>query len=371
MGLFLRKGNWWIDYYACGRRHREKIGSSKTLAENVLRKRKLEIAENKFLDIRRDKKIKFEDFADEYLELHSKYKKSYDTDCKIVGLLKKYFSGKYLSETTSLDIEKFKTKRREEVSPATVNRALAVLKSMFNRAIAWEKADSNPCRVVKLFKENNQRLRFLEKEEIVKLLANCNKHLRSIVVLALNTGMRKGEILNLKWHDIDIKRGIIYILDSKNGEKREIPINEQVKTALIRTRKHPDSPYIFCNKDGDPYGDIKKSFFTALKKAGIIDFHFHDLRHTFASQLVMAGVDLNTVRELMGHKSLEMTLRYSHLSPDHKKRAVDILSKRMDTFWTPEALTKETAKSPLSQVFENKEVEDFRAISSAGRAGHS
>jgi len=354
MAIFRKNNNWWIDYYAYGKRRREKIGTSKTLAENVLRKRKVEIAENKYLDIRRDKKIKFEDFSEEYLELHSKNKKSYDTDCKIVNLLKKSFGGRYLSKITLLDIEKFKSKRREEVSPATVNRALAVLKSMFNRAIAWEKADSNPCRAVKLFKENNQRLRFLEKEEIVKLLANCNKHLKTIIIVALNTGMRKGEILKLKWHDVDIRRGVIHIIDSKNGEKREIPINEQVKTAFIRTSKHPDSPYIFCNKDGEPYGDVRKSFFTALKKSGILNFHFHDLRHTFASHLVMNGVDLNTVRELLGHKSLEMTLRYSHLSPDHKKRAVDILGRRMDTIWTPEALIKETEKSPLSQVFENK-----------------
>jgi len=113
-------------------------------------------------------------------------------------------------------------------------------------------------------------------------------------------------------------------------------MNEMAKTALIRTLKHPDSPYVFCNKNGSPLKDIRKSFFTALKKSGIINFHFHDLRHSFCSHLVMAGIDLNTVRELMGHKSLEMTLRYAHLSPDHKRRAVDILSKRMDTIWTPE-----------------------------------
>ncbi|MBL7130804.1 MAG: site-specific integrase [Candidatus Omnitrophica bacterium] len=111
-------------------------------------------------------------------------------------------------------------------------------------------------------------------------------------------------------------------MDTKNGEKREIPMNEQVKTALIRTRKHPESPYVFCSKDGEPFYNVRKSLFTALKKAGIIN---HDLRHTFASHLVIAGVDLNTARELTGHKSLEMTLRYSHLSPDRKKRAVDIL----------------------------------------------
>ncbi len=346
MAIFMKRGNWWIDYYACGKRKREKIGSSKSLAISVLHKRKAEIAENRYLDIKKEQKIKFEDFADEYLELHSKpNNKSWEkSDVNNIKSLKRYFSGRYLYEITPLMIERFKTERIKEVSrrhiplsPATVNRNLACLKSMFNKAIQWGKLEENPFKAVKLLKENNKRLRYLEKEEIVKLLARCSRHLRPIVVVALNTGMRKGEILGLKWQDMDFKRGIIYLYNTKNGEKREIPINEMVKTALLRTLKHPDSPYIFCDKTGRPFKDIKKSFFTALTKSGIINFHFHDLRHTFASQLVMAGVDLNTVRELMGHKSLEMTLRYAHLSPDHKRRAVDILNKRMDTIWTPEA----------------------------------
>ncbi|MDP3042040.1 MAG: site-specific integrase [Candidatus Omnitrophota bacterium] len=182
--------------------------------------------------------------------------------------------------------------------------------------------------------EDNQRTRYLEKEEIAKFLKYCAGNIKPVAVVALNTGMRKSEILNLKWHDIDFKGDIIYLLKTKNNNKREIPMNDAVKTALIKVKRHPESQYIFCGKNGKPMQNIRKSFFTALKKAGIINFRFHDLRHTFASQLVTFGVDLNTVRELLGHKSLEMTLRYSHLSPDHKKRAVDILGKRMDTIWT-------------------------------------
>ncbi|MFH0732203.1 MAG: site-specific integrase [Candidatus Omnitrophota bacterium] len=346
MGKYKKGDDWYIDYYAYGKRKREKIGPSKALAENVLHKRKIEIAENKYLDIRKEQKIKFEDFTIEYFNLHCKpnNKSCMGFDRHNINALKKFFSGKHLYEITPLSVEKFKAERAQEVSAATVNRNLACLKSMFNRAIEWGKAKENPVKKVKLFRENNKRLRYLEKEEIVKLLANSNKHLRSIVVVALNTGMRKGEILGLKWQDVDFRRSIIFLLNTKNGEKREIPINEQVKTALIRVRKHPESPYIFCKADGTHYGNVRKSFFTAVKKSGIINFRFHDLRHTFASQLVMSGIDLNTVRELMGHKSLQMTLRYSHLSPDHKKRAVDILSKRMDTIWTPSTTAEKVAE---------------------------
>ena len=349
MGVYLKKGNWWIDYYVCGKRRRQKIGTNKTLAENVLRKRKVEIAENRFLDIRKKQRIKFEDFADEYVEIYLKPNNRSWRRAEAFNIkrLKSYFGGKYLYEITPLLVEKFKIQRRKEVSPATTNRVLTCLRSMFNRAIAWGKFQGvNPVKGVKFFKENNARLRYLEKEEIVKLLKYCRGHLKPIVILALNTGMRRGEILNLKWRDIDFRRGIIYLLKTKNNEKREIPVNEAVKTALIRVKKHPDSSYVFCGRDGKPFCHVRTSFFTALKKAGIINFRFHDLRHTFASHLVMSGVDLNTVRELMGHKSLEMTLRYSHLSQDHKKRAVDILGRRMDTIWTPEGIKKEVTKIP-------------------------
>lgn len=341
MAIYQKDGNWFIDYYANGRRKREKVGTSKALAETVLRKRKVEIAENKYLDIKREHKIKFEELAQMYMELHSRpNKRSSHSDEDLIKTLSKHFGGLCLYEITPILVEKFKAERAKEVSPATVNRALACLKCMFNKAIEWGKANDNPVKKVKLFKENNKRLRYLEKEEIAKLLAKCRGHLKPIVITALNTGMRKGEILGLKWHDVDFRRNIIYLYQTKNGERREIPMNEQVKNALVKVRKHPESPYIFCDKDGKPFGDIKKTFLTALKKSGILNFRFHDLRHTFASHLVMSGVDLNTVRELMGHKSLEMTLRYSHLSPDHKKRAVDILGQRMDTIWTPEKVTE-------------------------------
>lgn len=351
MGVYLKNGNWFIDYYANGKRHRQKIGTSKSLAETVLKKRKVEIAENKFLDIKKEQKIKFEDFSDEFIKIYlMPNRRSWEkSELHNIKRLNNFFSGKYLYEITPLLVEKFKIERSKEVSPATTNRALATLKCVFNRAIAWGKFQGvNPVKGIKFLNENNTRLRYLEKEEIVKLLKHCRGHLSPVVVIALNTGMRKGEILNLKWHDIDFRRGIIYLLRTKNNERREIPMNEAVRIALIKVRKHPDSPYVFCNKKGQPFFDVRTSFSRAIKKAGITNFRFHDLRHTFASHLVMSGVDLNTVRELMGHKSLEMTLRYAHLSPDHKKRAVDILGKQMDTIWTPAPIKQKASENAVN-----------------------
>jgi integrase len=374
MGLFFTNGNWHIDYRTPnGRRRREKIGTSKEMAKNVLRKRKVEMAEGKFLDVVKKEQIKFEDFAQDYLNIHSKqHKKSWVTDSFHIKDLGEFFKGKFLYEITAQDIEHFKLERlkqkvgklkegvkedkRKTVSPSTINRQLGTLRGMFNKAVAWDKLQVSPMKSVQFLKEPAGRLRFLETEEIVKLLSNCSESLRPIVVLAVFSGMRRGEILGLKWHDIDYKRGIITLLDTKNGQKREVPMSDTVKNAIIQVRKHPESAYVFCSEHGQGRHDIRKSFSTALKKSGITNFRFHDLRHSFASQLVMSGVDLNTVRELLGHKDITMTLRYSHLAPRHKQHAVDILSKKMDSFWTVEPNTENVEKVDVSEVVVNHSV---------------
>ncbi len=328
MSIFQKNNSYWIDYYYNGRRFREKVSPSKTLAQNALHKRKTEIAEHRFLNVKKAIKIKFEEFADMFLELYSKpNNKSWEKSDKYnVDFLKKAFAGKYLYEITPEMIEKYKAGRLKEVSPARVNRNLATLKCMFNRAIEWGKAEDNPVKKVKLLKENNKRLRYLNKEESERLVNTCAKHLKPIVITALNTGMRKGEILNLKWENVDLNQGIIYLLDTKNGEKREIPINRKLKEVLNGIKPNPKGPYVFCKKNGQNYGEVKLAFANAMAACKIENFRFHDLRHTFASHLVMAGIDLNTVRELLGHKSLTMTLRYAHLSPEHKRKAVEILN---------------------------------------------
>lgn len=347
--------NYFIEYYAGCIRKRKKIGPSRALAETVLKKREVERAEGKFLDIKKQPNIKFEDFADEYLQLHSKVNNKgwKNSDLISIKTLKKYFTGKCLHEITPHMIDVLKQELSKTLKPASVNRKLCTFKTMFNKASAWGKfSGPNPVQAVKFFKLNNARLRFLEKDEIVKLLSYCHGHIKGIVIVALNTGMRKGEILGLKWRDVDIKRNILYLHDTKNGEKREVPINEQVKTVLIKTRKHPQSEYVF-NYKGRRIADIKKAYFTAVRKSGIKDFTFHDLRHTFASHLVMSGIDLNTVRELLGHKSLQMTLRYSHLSAIHKHKAVEVLSKRMDTIWTPSPNFENDHDEAVSQIVDN------------------
>lgn len=325
-------GNYFISYYINGRKKTEKVSFNKSLAEAALRKRLTEIAEGRFLDIKKEHKVKFEDFVEEYLHLHcANHRGVHKAALVNLKVLKRFFGGKYLSEIDVRAVQEFKVKRKQEgVSDATVNRALACLKSMFNRAKEWDKfSGDNPVCKVKLFKESNGRARYLEREEIARLINACTGNLKAIVIVAVNTGMRRGEIFGLKWRDLDFNRKAINLLITKNGEKREIPMNEDVISAFISVRKHPQSPYVFCYEDGNPVRDIRKGWLKAMKQTGIKDFVFHQLRHTFCSQSIMAGVDMNTVREIAGHKSMQMTLRYSHLSQNHKQRAVDILAQRL------------------------------------------
>jgi integrase len=184
-----------------------------------------------------------------------------------------------------------------------------------------------------ILKENNRRLRFLSEDEITKLLNECNGHLRDIVECAIHTGMRKGEILNLKWSQI--KNGFVYLKKTKTQNPREIPVNDTMETVFKRVKrnfklrladgKNQNTDYIFTFH-GEPVMDIKTGFNKACDDAKIEDCRFHDLRHTFASQLVLNGGTLKDVQELLGHKTMTMTLRYAHLTQEHKRNAVNLLN---------------------------------------------
>jgi len=334
-GIFERpkgSGIWWVRYADnFGRIHREKVGP-KGLAKTVYQKRKTEIREDKFFPekLKRKREMLFEDMAKLFLEDHSRpNKRTYQDDIYRVRRLIHAFRGKALSEISIQDIERFKGRLASEVSPATVNRHLTLLKTLFNKAVQWGKTEVNPAKGVKLFRENNQRVRFLSEDEEMKLEAVFPSKYWHLVEFAIHTGMRKGEMFNLRWTDINFQTSVITIPRSKSGEMRHIPMNDRVVEILRGLPSRMKSEWVFPSAtwstpmDGDNF--TKRVFIPAVKKARIEDFRWHDLRHTFASRLVMKRNDLTTVRELMGHKDIKMTLRYSHLSPAHKMTAVQTL----------------------------------------------
>ena len=341
MGVYLRGESWYINFYESGRRYTERVGQvSKSIAEEKLAIRKSEVIRGEW----KPKQVRtpFDKFQGQYLEWSKGNKKprSFLRDESSLKHLSRFFGGKALSEISSFMVEKYKLARKEEgAGPATINRELACLRHMFNMALKWKKAQSNPVREVKFFKEPKEKDRILSKEEEARLLeavrtGHKSKHLEPIIITALNTGMRKGEILNLKWSNVDFKNGFIVVEGTKNDEIRQIPLNKKLTEALQDVRKASKGEYVFSDK-GKPYTDVKTGWWTALKRAGIENFTFHGMRHTFGSRLGMAGEDLRTIQELMGHKDINMTMRYSHPTPEHKKRAVEKLDEVTSILTTP------------------------------------
>jgi integrase len=260
--------------------------------------------------------------------------KSFERHQMAFKALKPFFGGQRLADISPFLIEKYKRLRKEASrSEVTINRELAFLKNMFTMAIKWGKASENPMKQVRLFREDNGRTRFLAEDEEAHLLACCGPYLRPIVITALHTGFRKSELLCLTWADVDFVRQTLTVRAAytKNGETRSVPMTAVLTDTLkaIRINAAPTAP-VFRTREGQPYRHISTAFGTAMRRAGVMDFTFHDLRHTFASRLVMEGVDLTTVKELMGHKHITMTLRYAHLAPGHKRSAIAVLDRLAD-----------------------------------------
>ncbi|MGZ4980561.1 MAG: tyrosine-type recombinase/integrase [Methylobacter sp.] len=214
------------------------------------------------------------------------------------------------------------TPRGDQRSPATVVRYMAALSHAFTIAVnEWQWLEDSPMRKVKKPKESRGRVRFLDEDERTKLLTACkessNSWLYTCVILALSSGMRQGELMGLKWSDVNLKDGFIILHETKNGDRRRVPL---ACLALSLLQEHAkvrrlDSALLFpSNKDPQKPIDLRKPWETALKQAGIVDFHWHDLRHCTASYLAMNGASLAEIAEVLGHKTLQMVKRYAHLS---------------------------------------------------------
>jgi integrase len=335
MRVFERKGRkgstWYIDFTFKGRRIMEAVGSDRKLAEAGAKKRENEIFEGKFFPQKRKSKFKFKELSVEYMEKHSRRnKRSWRRD--EVGLKSPlpYFGDIYLDDITPKMIEDYRGLRGEQGrSPATVNREHALLKNMFTKAVHWDYTRQNPAKKVPLAKES-RRIRFLSKEEIKRLLEAADTewapYLKLIIILALNTAMRRGEILRLKWEEVDFKRRVIQVKQTKNYQPREVPMTDWLfETVWAWRKKSLDNCYVFGNNTMQPMISFRTAFEKALKRAGIEDFRFHDLRHTAASYLHMAGVDIKDMKEIGDWKTLRMVDRYTHISTEHKRATMLLL----------------------------------------------
>ncbi len=287
----------------------------------------------------KSEKMTFRELAEKYLEYARGRLKSYDRLKSFAGTLIKRFGDKLIEDFTMFDLESLQGDiLRKGQSRAYANRLVVLAKVMFNKAFDWELVNEDVIKQLKRCKLLNgevKRLRYLSDKEAETLLSNCDAHLKPLIIMALNTGMRKSEMLGLTWDKVDLKNRLILLDKTKNGERREIPINDTLYGVLSGLTRHIKTDYVFYNPQTlKPYQDFKKPFLKALAKSRILDFRFHDLRHTFASWLIMKGADLTTVKELLGHKDIKMTLRYSHLSQAHIKNGVKLLEKDYHIFST-------------------------------------
>lgn len=276
----------------------------------------------------------------------------------------KYFAHLFdrpLDQIKTHDLEKWRTEALKELKPNTTNRGLSAIKSVFNCAVKWEVLAEQPLFKIKALKYDDTRIRYLttaEEEALFQQLRQREQELRKrrdagnewrkkrgydlypritadqyadhllpLVILAVNTGLRQQELFTLKRSQVNLDQRYLSQL-GKNGKIRYIPLNEAAHGVLCRWLKQVSGEYVFSNPDRPtkPIGSVHKAWNVVLHGAKIANFHWHDLRHHFASKLVMAGVDLNTVRELLGHADIKMTLRYAHLAPEHKAAAVAKLS---------------------------------------------
>ncbi|HEY4831346.1 MAG TPA: site-specific integrase, partial [Waddliaceae bacterium] len=228
------------------------------------------------------------------------------------------------------------TKQGKTRSPATVVRYMAALSHAFTIAIKeWGWIEDSPISKVTKPKEPRGRIRFLDDEERIQLLDACqqskNPYLYTIVVLALSTGMRQGEILNLKWADMDFSKGRVILRETKNGEIRQVAITGHALELLQQLDKirRLDTHFLFPGKFPNQPIDIRSAWEFAVKKSEILDLRFHDLRHSCASYLAMNGASLAEIAEVLGHKTLAMVKRYAHLSESHTANVISSMNEKI------------------------------------------
>jgi site-specific recombinase XerD len=345
-GIYEREqgsGLWWIRYTdADGQKRREKAGSSSN-AKKLLEKRHTAVLEGKKLPERGRGMVSFTTLCDDAL-IHSRSENSaqhtYDLECRL-KVLKESFGSRPAANIRRKEIVQWLDEQAEERewSPATRNRWQAGFSLVYRVAIESDLIDKNPAALIRRKTEHNEQVRFLSDDEEAKLVAAIQKLFPEFLphfLLSVHTGMRMTEQYSLRWNQVSFERKQVYLPKTKNGDTRVIPLNATALSAFEQLRAGVRSGV----RSGDPVfpsdrveegGALQGSrgwFSTAVEEAKIEHYWWHANRHTFASKLVMAGVDLLTVATLLGHRTLQMVKRYAHLAPDHQADAVARLVSR-------------------------------------------
>ena len=342
-----------IDYRAGGKKHREIIGPLLGEAKDKLAERRNQAKNGIYLSLSQRRKISLGQLKEEYEKVQkgeSYFEKARKYYLKTIEDF--FGSGRKLYQITPLDIEKFKVSRKEtktqhgkERSDISVNRELETFRHMLNKAVEWGWLEKNPFDRFKkpdgksslFYQENNDRTRYLNEDEIRKLLNFSPPHLKNIVQAAIFTGLRAGDILRLQWSQVDLSRSTLTFHEQKKNDRERVKfLNQDMINILLEIKQNNlltgiEPEYIFLGpkrkrKSAEPIVCVRRSFRSALKRAGIKDFHFHDLRHTSASHLIMRGASMKAVQEHLNHSSPTMTNRYAHISEKFQREQVELLN---------------------------------------------
>jgi integrase len=335
-GLFEKvpgSGIWWIRFVdSQGKLHREKAGR-KSDAVTLLAKRHVEKLQQKKLPEKyRGKALLLSELIDDALE-HSQAengeRSTHELKLKF-SRMREDWGSRQVEGISKQDIVRWLTKEKAERdwTTSTMNRWQAAFSLIFRVGIDNEKITSNPASRIRRKAENNERVRFLspaEESKIIKVLGTrCSSYLPAFII-SLHTGMRASEQWRVRWADVDLERRIVTVRKQKHGGgERHIPLNSIALSTFqgLQAGSQNRGP-VFLNSEGGPMRAHRDWFDPAVEQAGINDYTWHCNRHTFASRLAMADVNIRTIAQLMGHRTIQMTMRYSHLSPSHNQAAVD------------------------------------------------
>lgn len=339
-GVFERdKGSniWWVRFVDVDGRRKARCVGTFSDAVNFYEEQKVRIRKGIMSTVPSHRGYRYSQLVDEALKHSNESRSDHRNFRQRLQATSEQFGNRIAEAITPSDISQWFTDMEDEKgwTAATINRYRAAMSKAYKLAIADGKATRNPARLVPQRTEQNARIRFLTDEEDKRLRSrlldrpNCEPQLD----IALHTGMRKSEQFSVTWDQVNFAQRYIHLTKTKNGSERYVPLNSaalRVLRHLEDTKKRlelPSDGRIFLSQRNEPMSDPREWFNAACSEARISGVTWHTLRHTFASRLVMAGVDLKTVQDLMGHKTISMTARYAHLAPAHKLTALERLVK--------------------------------------------
>lgn len=370
MGVFHKGNRWYAEFRVDGKKKVEvvrvegKAGEliNKRDALDFLAIKRSEVARGVYIE-QKAKAVQFEKLAQAFLEWANENYKRPERDHAAVKVLLSHFEGRNVHSLSLFDVEKFKSARKKEGrKPETINKELGALRRMLNLAVDGTldvKISKNPLAGMKLLRVPERRYRVIKGWEFEKLYAAAPLHFKPILLCAYVTGCRRGEIVKLKWSEVDLEKRRIHVIETKNGESRSIPISGNLYKTLSEMQPLASGECVFTGHLGKPYTSAtawKSAWSSTLKKAGTEKCRFHDLRHSFVSRLLVdEGVDYATVMSLSGHKDIKMLLRYSHTSEAAKETAIRKLEKSLEApNYTPTSYSENIEPEKVVDISKRK-----------------